>query len=140
LASSPLASSGASLVAPGLAAAQDSAPAKVTEGKQLYKQKKFQEAAATFEQAIAIDPSISDAYMGLGRTYEKLDRADDALAIYERAYKKFPISPTSSSAKASSIARSSAMTTPRKPTAPTSRSRPMTLTPTMASRRPSSSR
>jgi tetratricopeptide (TPR) repeat protein len=80
----------ASLVAPGLATAQDSALAKVTEGKQLYKQKKFQEAAATFEQAIAIDPSISDAYMGLGRTYEKLDRADDALAIYDRAYKKFP--------------------------------------------------
>ncbi|HEU5103911.1 MAG TPA: tetratricopeptide repeat protein [Roseiflexaceae bacterium] len=46
---------------------------------------RYEEALATFEQALSLDPTLADAHNGVGRVYERLGTPDAALAAYNRA-------------------------------------------------------
>jgi len=54
-------------------------------GRTKYNQRRFQEAASLFEQSLALDPQNLKSQTNLGMAYEKLNRTDDAAAIYKAA-------------------------------------------------------
>jgi tetratricopeptide (TPR) repeat protein len=51
---------------------------------------RFEEALSYYEQAIILDATLTEAYVGKGRVLNQLERYDEALACYERASKLQP--------------------------------------------------
>jgi tetratricopeptide (TPR) repeat protein len=51
---------------------------------------RFEEALGYYEQAIAMDATLTEAYVGKGRVLNQLERYDEALECYERASKLQP--------------------------------------------------
>src|SRR3989339_49780 len=64
-----------------------------TSGIVFYEQGKYKEAIARLEDEIKEDPSGADKYLDyIGWSYEKLEKADKALKIWERLVKEHPAS------------------------------------------------
>ncbi len=60
------------------------------EGNTLWDLKRFEEALASYEQAIHLDPNFAIAYNGKGNALRDLKRFDEALASYEQAIRLDP--------------------------------------------------
>ena len=54
-------------------------------GNKFLEEKKFNEAVATYKEAIALAPSSWGYHFNLGLAYKKLDRAEEALASFRKA-------------------------------------------------------
>ena len=68
-------------------------PQPKTSGIALYDQGKYKEAIARLENEISEDPSGADKYLDyIGWSYEKLEKSDKALKIWERLTKEHPTS------------------------------------------------
>jgi len=83
--------------APGPQATQPGKPQEPpqpkTGGVALYEQGKYKEAIARLEDEIDEDPSGADKYLDyIGWSYEKLEKTDKALKIWERLVKEHPAS------------------------------------------------
>ncbi len=50
-----------------------------------HSRREYREAVASFSKVLAVNPRLVDAWEFLGRTYEKLDQPDQALAAYREA-------------------------------------------------------
>ncbi|HEY6271806.1 MAG TPA: tetratricopeptide repeat protein [Terriglobales bacterium] len=60
-------------------------PAKCVEIGNFYlKRKSYKAALSRFQEAAKTNPEYAPAYLGLGKTYEKLGRPQDALDAYHR--------------------------------------------------------
>lgn len=71
---------------------QEPLPPK-TGGMVLYEQGKYKDAIARLEDEIKENPSEADKYLDyIGWSYEKLEKADKALKIWERLTKEYPAS------------------------------------------------
>lgn len=64
------------------------------EGQMLVRQGRFREAAAKFEEALAVDPEFAYALEGLGRCHAEWGDTTRALDYYERAARANPPNPT----------------------------------------------
>ena len=51
----------------------------------LHKLKRFDDALASYDRAIALAPDYAEAYANRGVTLEELKRFDEAVASYDRA-------------------------------------------------------
>jgi Flp pilus assembly protein TadD len=61
-------------------------------GKELYRNDQDQEAVASFEEALKLDPELAEAHFRLGLGYEALGTREEAEAEYKKAveaYKKY---------------------------------------------------
>jgi Flp pilus assembly protein TadD len=61
-------------------------------GKELYRNDQDQEAVASFEEALKLDPELAEAHFRLGLGYEALRKREEAEAEYKKAveaYKKY---------------------------------------------------
>jgi Flp pilus assembly protein TadD len=61
-------------------------------GKELYRNDQDQEAVASFEEALKLDPELAEAHFRLGLGYEALGKREEAEAEYKKAveaYKKY---------------------------------------------------
>lgn len=54
-------------------------------GNELRVAKRFDEALAEFESAVAADPGFAEAFVNLGHLFERAERTADAIAAYRRA-------------------------------------------------------
>lgn len=54
-------------------------------GKLFYKEKKYAEAAASFEKATELQPGFAEAYFGLGQARGKAGEIEPAIAAYKKA-------------------------------------------------------
>jgi Flp pilus assembly protein TadD len=62
------------------------------QGKELYRNDRDQEAVASFEEALKLDPELAEAHFRLGLGYEALGKREEAEAEYKKAveaYKKY---------------------------------------------------
>jgi len=59
------------------------AQAAVDAGRAAYKDKKYEEAIAAFDDALVLDPTNYDAGLGKGRAFEKLQKFEEAVKTYE---------------------------------------------------------
>jgi tetratricopeptide (TPR) repeat protein len=66
------------------------ATATLAEADALFQKQENEKALASYERAIAADPSNPDGYIGRGRTLARLRRYDEALASYGEALKRKP--------------------------------------------------
>jgi len=57
----------------------------LVEGKRLYDARKYEEAVASFDKAIEIDPKNADAWNHKGNAIYYFSRFDDAIACYDKA-------------------------------------------------------
>ncbi|HLZ56640.1 MAG TPA: serine/threonine-protein kinase [Ktedonosporobacter sp.] len=62
-------------------------------GNSYYDQREFEEALLAYEEALAIDPNYSLAYIGKGIALRNLQRYEEALSAYERAMQLAPSDP-----------------------------------------------
>ena len=53
-------------------------------GKLYLRTSRLAEAAAEFENVIALDPNLAEAYYQLGLTYRRLKRTDESRALLEK--------------------------------------------------------
>ena len=60
------------------------APARLGLGKLYLRTSRLAEAAAEFENVIALDPNLAEAYYQLGLTYRRLKRTDESRALLEK--------------------------------------------------------
>jgi tetratricopeptide (TPR) repeat protein len=60
------------------------------EGRILTEAKRYPEAMAKFDEAIALDPTYIDVYLGRGKAFEDQNKLEEALAEYQRAVKLAP--------------------------------------------------
>ena len=91
-ASSSSTSADRAAAANGAQADPSQARAFIEKGKLLYRNDQDSEAAEAFKQAIALDPTLSEAHFRLGLAYEALNKAQEADAEYKKAvesYKKY---------------------------------------------------
>ena len=61
-------------------------------GKELYRNDQDQEALASFQEALKLDPNLAEAHFRLGLSYEALEKREEAEAEYKKAvetYKKY---------------------------------------------------
>ncbi len=70
-----------------------------TEGSDKYKTGDFAEAVELFNRAIYYDGGNVEALYSLGRTYEKMEDAENAIAAYDRLLEQFPDSQRARTAK-----------------------------------------
>ena len=56
----------------------------------LYQMNQFDQAETQLRRAIELDPTLYKAYYRLGRVYEALDRAEDALRMYTESINHNP--------------------------------------------------
>ncbi|MDI6732713.1 MAG: L,D-transpeptidase family protein [Planctomycetota bacterium] len=69
------------------------APSEKPSGITLYEQGKYKEAIPRLEEEIKENPSETDRFLSyIGWSYEKLDKPDKALKIWERLLKEYPTS------------------------------------------------
>jgi tetratricopeptide (TPR) repeat protein len=47
----------------------------------LFSENQYEQAAVAYQQAIALDPTFTDAMHGLVRVYQELERFDDAIPV-----------------------------------------------------------
>ena len=64
-----------------------------TTGNQLLREGKLEEAIASYEKAIGLNPQFAWSYQNLGDALEKVGRKDEAIAIFRRAVANCPESP-----------------------------------------------
>jgi tetratricopeptide (TPR) repeat protein len=69
------------------------AQADLKVGDYYYKQGNYAAAISRYQEAIEYQPSLVEAFEGLGRTYEKKGDKEKALAVYKSFLKNFPDSP-----------------------------------------------
>lgn len=62
-------------------------------GNQFLRQGKLEEAIASYEKAIGLNPQFAWSYQNLGDALEKVGRRDEAIAIFRRAVANCPESP-----------------------------------------------
>lgn len=75
-------------------------PAKSTEiGNYYLKRKKYKAALSRFQEAVDTDPSFAAAYLGLGKTYEKLGQKQKALESYRKYLELLPSDQDAANAK-----------------------------------------
>jgi len=60
------------------------APARLGLGKLYLRTSRLAEAATEFENVIALDPNLAEAYYQLGLTYRRLKRSDESRALLEK--------------------------------------------------------
>lgn len=68
------------------------AKAKYNEAMDLYEAKKYEEAIPVFLQATSLKEDYQDAKYFLGRSYERSDKKEEAIAIYTELTEKYPTS------------------------------------------------
>jgi len=66
------------------------AAALVRKGATLEHGGRLEDALAAYEQALALDPTLSQAYVGQGNVLNRLDRYEEALACFEKAAAHHP--------------------------------------------------
>ncbi len=59
-------------------------------GNFYFKQKDYAGAIVRFQEAIEYQPDLAEAYVALGKVYEKRGEKEKALAVYKRFLKDFP--------------------------------------------------
>ena len=74
----------------GLVMAVLASAADINEGKSLFEQKKYDEAAPIFREAVAADPDNVDANYYLGETLARLEQYKEAEPFLEKAAKERP--------------------------------------------------
>ncbi len=75
----------------------------LNEGIQLYRLGWYEEALATFEQALRLDPHFADALFSKGNALYFLKRYEDALLAYEQAIRLDPYNPAFHNNKGSTL-------------------------------------
>jgi Flp pilus assembly protein TadD len=84
-------SAGTAEVSNGLNADRSQAKALLEKGKELYRDDQDNEAVATFEQAVKLDPELAEAHFRLALSYEAVGKSENAESEYKKsveAYKK----------------------------------------------------
>lgn len=69
------------------------AKAHFSQGSQLYKQGKYAQAIAAFNQAIKLNPKYALAYFNRGLAYRRSNRLDEAIADYSKVLELMPNAP-----------------------------------------------
>ena len=85
-------SAGPAAVSTESGANRDRARELLDKGKEFYFNDQDQEAVASFEEALKLDPDLAEAHFRLGLGYEALGKRDEAEAEYKKAvetYKKY---------------------------------------------------
>jgi Flp pilus assembly protein TadD len=85
-------SAGTAEVSNGLNADRSQAKALLEKGKELYRDDQDNEAVATFEQAVKLDPELAEAHFRLALSYEAVGKSENAESEYKKsveAYKKY---------------------------------------------------
>ncbi len=59
---------------------------KFKSGLKLYDQNDYMKAIQAFDEAIQINPENVDAYYFIGYSYYKMNRMEEAMAVFEQAY------------------------------------------------------
>ena len=57
-------------------------------GRNLFRQEKYEQALASFEEAVRLEPEHAETFYDLGRCYEKLEQWEKAREAYQRACDK----------------------------------------------------
>jgi tetratricopeptide (TPR) repeat protein len=78
-------------------------------GNKLYADKKFAEAAAAYEEAIARDAGNWRYYLNLGLSYKKLNKPGDSLTAFRKAVELNPESPSANKEVGEALARSASL-------------------------------
>jgi len=78
-------------------------------GNKLYADKKFSEAAAAYEEAIARDSGSWQYYLNLGLSYKKLNKPQDSLAAFRKAAELNPESPSANKEIGEALARAGSL-------------------------------
>jgi tetratricopeptide (TPR) repeat protein len=78
-------------------------------GNKFYAEKKFSEAAAAYEEAIAKDPGSWRYYLNLGLSYKKLNKPEASLAAFKKAVELNPESPSANKEVGEALARSASL-------------------------------
>jgi tetratricopeptide (TPR) repeat protein len=68
-------------------------------GEYYFKQKNFRAALSRFQEALEFKPNDAMARLWLGRTYEKMNQPDEAIASYQGYLKILPSGPAAPEAK-----------------------------------------
>jgi tetratricopeptide (TPR) repeat protein len=71
--------------AEGAAADPSQARSYLEKGRELYRNDEDSRAVEAFQQALKLDPNLSEAHFRLGLAYEALDKAEEAEASYKKA-------------------------------------------------------
>lgn len=56
----------------------------------LYSEGKVEESVSEYEQAVSVDPTLTDALHGLSRAFQDLGRMDDAITVSQRIAEQDP--------------------------------------------------
>jgi TolB-like protein/Tfp pilus assembly protein PilF len=64
--------------------------AHVAKGNVLRVERRFEDAIAEFERALALDPSIAEAYGGIGATYSDIGQYEKAIEFFDKAIRLSP--------------------------------------------------
>ncbi|MDE5090983.1 MAG: tetratricopeptide repeat protein, partial [Trichodesmium sp. St18_bin3_1_1] len=59
-------------------------------GNKLLREGKLEEAIASYEKAIELNPQFAWSYQNMGHAFEKLGRIDEAIAAFRQAVAKSP--------------------------------------------------
>jgi|EP01047_Picozoa_sp_COSAG01_P026876 tetratricopeptide (TPR) repeat protein len=51
------------------------------------------ESVASYQRAVTVDPTTATAYVGLGLTYQEMQKSQEALASFSIALHRDPVSP-----------------------------------------------
>ena len=62
----------------------------ITGGEDLYEQKRYEEAIAQFNEAIRLDPQLTNAYYKRGNAYDDLGQYERAIQDYDEAIRLDP--------------------------------------------------
>ena len=76
---------------PPIALGEDANPSATNyRALDLFSENQYEQAAAAYQQAIALDPTFTDAMHGLVRVYQELERFDDAIPVAKMISEKDP--------------------------------------------------
>jgi tetratricopeptide (TPR) repeat protein len=74
-------------------------------GNKLYADKKYPEAAATYEEAIKLDPGNWRYYLNLGLSRKKMNQAQESLAAFKKTVELNPASPSANKETGEALAK-----------------------------------
>jgi len=75
----------------GVGEGRSAARVYLDKGREFYRNDEDAKAVEAFQQALTLDPNLSEAYFRLGLAYEALDKAEEAEAAYKKAAESYKI-------------------------------------------------